>query len=208
MLHIETVKPDTFSVLKKLMLIEELQNFNLVGGTALSLRFGHRISIDLDLFSHNDFDNDQVIESLKSHFGKRLQIISNPNNKLGVFSFIDQVKIDICRHNGILIDKICEEESIRMWGLKDIAASTVNAISKRATKKDFWDINELLDIFSTEEIAKFYREKYDPMLAIGVAKMITYYEDAENSETPNCLKKKTWSKVKKEIFKKINHQLK
>ena len=65
MLYIKTVKPDTFSLLKKLMLIKELQHFNLVGGTALSLRFGHRISIDLDLFSHNHFDNEQVIESLK-----------------------------------------------------------------------------------------------------------------------------------------------
>ncbi len=208
MLYIKTVKPDTFSLLKKLMLIKELQHFNLVGGTALSLRFGHRISIDLDLFSHNHFDNEQVIESLKTNFGKSLQLISNPNNKLGVFSFIDEVKIDICRHNGILIDEVFEEDGIRMWGLKDIAASKVNAISKRATKKDFWDINELLDIFGIEEIAKFYREKYNPMLAIAVAKMITYYADAEDSETPNCLKKKTWSKVKKEIFKKINLQFK
>jgi hypothetical protein len=54
-----------------------------------------------------------------------------------------------------------------------------NAISRRATKKDFWDINELLNIFSIDEIASFYQEKYNPMLAIGVARMITYFDDAD-----------------------------
>ncbi|MFN0081955.1 MAG: nucleotidyl transferase AbiEii/AbiGii toxin family protein [Ferruginibacter sp.] len=208
MLYTETVEPSTFSLLKELMEVKELQHFNLVGGTALSLRLGHRISVDLDLFTHDVFDNEIVVNELKINFGNRLQLNSTLNNRLGIFCFIDDIKIDICRHNGILIDEIFKEQDIRMWGFKDIAASKVNAISRRASKKDFWDINALLDIFSIEEIASFYRQKYDPMLAIGVAKIITYFDDAEDSETPNCLKKLTWLQVKKEIFKKINNNSK
>ena len=208
MLYIETVKPDTFSLLKELMLVKEMQHFNLVGGTALSLRLGHRISVDLDLFSHEKFENEKVIEALKSNFKNRLQLNSTVNNQLGIFCFIDDVKIDICRHNGALIDEVFQTDGIRMWGLKDIAASKVNAISRRATKKDFWDINALLDIYNIEEIASFYRQKYDPVLAIGVAKMITYFVDAEDSETPICLQKKTWKQVKKSIYKKINNNSK
>ena len=156
MLYIETVKPDTFSLLKELMLVKEMQHFNLVGGTALSLRLGHRISVDLDLFSHEKFENEKVIEVLKSNFKNRLQLNSTVNNQLGIFCFIDDVKIDICRHNGALIDEVFQIDGIRMWGLKDIAASKVNAISRRATKKDFWDINALLDIYNIEEIASFF----------------------------------------------------
>lgn len=122
MLYTETVEPATFSLLKELMLVKELQHFNLVGGTALSLRLGHRISVDLDLFSHEIFENEIVVNALKLYFGNRLQLNSTLNNKLGIFCFIDDVKIDICRHNGILIDKIFNEEQIRMWGFKDIAA--------------------------------------------------------------------------------------
>lgn len=180
----------------------------MVGGTALSLRLGHRISVDRDLFSSEIFENEIVVNALKLYFGNRLQLNSTLNNKLGIFCFIDDVKIDICRHNGILIDEIFNKEQIRMWGFKDIAASKVNAISRRASKKDFWDVSALLDIFSIEEIASFYRQKYDPMLAIGVAKIITYFDDAEDSETPNCLKKLTWLQVKKEFFKKINNNSK
>ena len=57
------------SILKKLMEIPELQSFNLVGGTALALKYGHRTSIDLDLFITEKFDHQQVIEGLRKTFG-------------------------------------------------------------------------------------------------------------------------------------------
>jgi predicted nucleotidyltransferase component of viral defense system len=208
MLHFETVTPDTLALLKELMSIEGLKQFNLVGGTALSLQLGHRISVDLDLFSHDSFDKETIMKVLSTHFNKRFELISSLKNKLGVFSFIDNVKIDICRHDGKFIGNVYKIDGIRMWELKEIAAAKVNAISRRATKKDFWDINELLNIFSIDEIASFYQEKYNPMLAIGVARMITYFDDADESETPNCLNNKTWDEVKKEIKKKVNNNLK
>jgi hypothetical protein len=34
-----------------------------------------------------------------------------------------------------------------MWGLENIAESKVFAISARATKKDFWDLDILLNHF-------------------------------------------------------------
>ena len=42
------------------MEIPEFNHFYLVGGTALSLKYGHRLSIDIDLFSAADFDNDEI----------------------------------------------------------------------------------------------------------------------------------------------------
>jgi hypothetical protein len=51
MLQIETVESDAFSKLMQLMEMPELKDFSLVGDTALSLLYGHRKSVDLDLFS-------------------------------------------------------------------------------------------------------------------------------------------------------------
>ena len=95
-----------------------------------------------------------------------------------------------------------------MWSLEDIAASKILAISGRAVKKDFWDLDRLLDIFSIEEIASFYNERYQQTLAISVAKMVLFFEEAELSQEPVCLMGKTWTKVKKGIAKKINKQTK
>jgi predicted nucleotidyltransferase component of viral defense system len=208
MLYIETVKPNAFSLLEELMAIDELNQFQLVGGTSLSLQLGHRMSDDLDLFSNIVFDNEEIIEVLQSKFLNRFELKSSFTNKLGIFSFIDSVKVDICRHKEILIDEIVVINNIRMWSTKEIAAAKVNAISRRATKKDFWDMDELLDIYSIDEIAAYYKIKYLPMLTIGVSQIITYFNDAEESENPLCLKNKTWEGVKKSIIKKINHQFK
>ncbi len=49
MLQKETVDPRTLELLKRLQAEPLLQTFNLVGGTALALRLGHRKSIDLDI---------------------------------------------------------------------------------------------------------------------------------------------------------------
>jgi hypothetical protein len=61
MLHTETVEPGAFSILEKIMVLKELKDFSLVGGTALSLLYGHRKSVDLDLFSNKPFENSAVI---------------------------------------------------------------------------------------------------------------------------------------------------
>ena len=56
MLHTEAVEPGTLSLLTELMAAPALHAFSLVGGTALALRYGHRNSVDLDLFYHEKFD--------------------------------------------------------------------------------------------------------------------------------------------------------
>jgi hypothetical protein len=145
MLHFETVLPSTVRVLNELMEIEELKSFNLVGGTALALQLGHRKSDDIDLFLDKDFEKRPVINILKEKFADRFILTSKETNSLGVFCYIDDIKIDICKHPFPLIEKILVEENIRMWSIKEIAAAKVHAISNRAKKKDFWDIDIILD---------------------------------------------------------------
>lgn len=69
MLQSATVHPATLAILKQIMSMPAFKHFNLVGGTALSLQIGHRISIDLDLFSYQDFDNATIISVLEPFGG-------------------------------------------------------------------------------------------------------------------------------------------
>lgn len=48
MLQYRTVYPETLELLKRLMKVKELQDFFLVGETALALHLGHRISVDIE----------------------------------------------------------------------------------------------------------------------------------------------------------------
>jgi hypothetical protein len=56
MLQKEAVEKRTFELLTALMKDDRLSDFVLVGGTALSLYLGHRISVDLDMFTNKPFD--------------------------------------------------------------------------------------------------------------------------------------------------------
>ena len=58
-MYSESVTPELLEVLRKLMAVEALLPFRLVGGTAISLQMGHRLSIDIDLFC-NEKVNKQV----------------------------------------------------------------------------------------------------------------------------------------------------
>ena len=64
---LQTVEPGTLGLLKELMTLDELKQFALVGGTILSLRFGHRLSIDLDLFTNQPFDSEYKLKKTLTH---------------------------------------------------------------------------------------------------------------------------------------------
>ncbi len=207
MLHLETVEPHTFSILEKLMTMPELASFSLVGGTALSLLFGHRISVDLDLFSNIPFENELLISLLSEKFGSSF-VHKNNFQKFGIFCFIDDVKVDIVKHPHPIIKPINTVDNIRMFSEEDIIAMKVQAILGRGKKKDFWDIAELLKHYSVDEFVKFHKEKYTTQnLLISIPHAMIFFEDANESEDPKSLKNQTWEKIQKEISKKVSEFL-
>ncbi len=60
MLHHSAIHKETLELLKSLMQQDFLIDFNLAGGTALALQIGHRISIDIDLFTDKEFNPAEI----------------------------------------------------------------------------------------------------------------------------------------------------
>jgi predicted nucleotidyltransferase component of viral defense system len=207
MLHLETVEPSTFSLLEDLLGIPEFKNYALVGGTALSLLYGHRISVDLDLFSNNPLPNEQIVDALKNKFNEKFEIrTSNP--RFGVFCFINDVKVDIVNNPHVYLKPFIGQQNIRMYSTEDIIAMKVQAILGRGKKKDFWDIAELLNHYTLESFIEFHTKKYETQnLLISVPHALTYFSDADESEDPVSLKGQTWESVKFEIQKKVREYL-
>ena len=204
MLHIETVEPRTFSILERLMELKALQPFSLVGGTALSLRYGHRTSVDIDLFCHEKFDHEPIINALKKEFGKGYSTESK-YARWGIFCYLDDVKVDIVHNPHPLIDTLEITNGIRMYSDKDIIAMKLSAILGRGMKKDFWDLAELLQHYSLEDMITFHEAKYpDQNLLITIPQALTWFDDAEESEDPISLKGQTWKGVKKIIQQNVS----
>jgi hypothetical protein len=190
------------------MEMPELETFSLVGGTALSLKLGHRISIDLDLFSNVKPDVDFLNKTLKDKFGSDF-INENMNITFAIFCTIQNVKVDILHYPHLPIGDIQTINDIRIYGTKDIAAMKINAILGRGQKKDFFDLVELLKHYSLDEILDFHKQKYSSQqLLISIPNALTYFEDAEMSPDPISLNGQTWESVKKTLRQKVREFLK
>ncbi|MEQ8425995.1 MAG: nucleotidyl transferase AbiEii/AbiGii toxin family protein, partial [Cyclobacteriaceae bacterium] len=124
------------------MALPELKGFSLVGGTALSLLYGHRKSVDLDLFSADEFENASLLRVLEKKFKNSFDNrTSTP--QFGIFCFVQDVKVDLVRHPHPIIRPYQLIEGLRMFSVEDIIAMKVQAILGRGRKKDFWDVAEL-----------------------------------------------------------------
>jgi hypothetical protein len=188
--------------------IPALKDFSLVGGTALSLLYGHRTSVDLDIFSDKKFDNANIEKALTKTFGNSF-VYEGTHPNFGIFCYIDGVKVDIVHYPHIMLVPYIEIDGIRMYDSKDIAAMKIQAILGRGRKKDFWDINELLNHHTLKQIIGWHSQKFPTqMLLISIPQALIYFADADESDDPVSLKGQTWESVKRQIQQKVADYLK
>lgn len=194
MLFINTVKPETLGLLETLMQLPELADFLLVGGTNLSLRFGHRISVDLDLFTNLPFDREEVYNGIRKLLPQTILI---DQRRQTIWLSIDGVKVDLILHEYPYL-KGCEViQKIRFLAVEDIIPMKLEAVATRGVKKDFWDIAELLNHFSLPQMLNFYQQKYPNSDPGHVLLDMTYFADADTEQLdPMGLNDLTWNDVK------------
>ncbi len=204
MLQTQTVEGNTLGLLKSLMAMPSLQQFALVGGTNLSLRLGHRLSIDLDLFTPQPFDVDSLARIIIAQFPDT--IIASQSESM-LFLYINDIKVDMVVLPYPYIEPIDVVEDIRLVSIPDIVAMKLSAIARRGVKKDFWDIAELLDMYSLSEMIEFYKSKYQSNDIFHLVRAIAYFEDAEKQKDPDPLKKMTWKQVKLKVTQAVKKYL-
>lgn len=202
MLQYETIEPATLELLKKLMLQPFLNKFCLVGGTAIALQLGHRISDDLDMFTLEDFDSDKLLIRLRNHF-KHIEPKVKTTNTL--ILTLENIKTDFIKFHYPFSYPFVVYDNIRLLNLKDIAPMKLDAITGRGKKKDFYDLYFLLQQFTLPGMLKLYREKYHHATIFHVIKSLIWFADAEKDPEPMVLDKKLdWNIVKYAIVSAVN----
>ena len=68
MLQKKSVREPLWNLLKELQHSKVFCNYFLVGGTALSLQLGHRMSDDIDLFTRCDINKDEILNFLNKNY--------------------------------------------------------------------------------------------------------------------------------------------
>ncbi len=201
MLYYETVYPATLGLLKNLMALPEFSQFNLVGGTALALQIGHRISIDLDLFGKSGPLEVSLIRNALTELGD-IEDLHQSRSILTVK--VNGIKVDLVNYQYELLSPATVTDTIRMVSKQDIAAMKLGAIAGRGKKRDFIDLYFLMEYFSLREILGFYQIKYPDGNSFLILKSLTYFEDADLENDLNLLIPVDWEKVKKRIKNETN----
>lgn len=204
-LHTEILTGTQFKLLHDLLAAPCLSDFYLAGGTAVALYFGHRESSDFDLFTSKPFDSANLIALLGRSF--LLENVLHEDNTCRFF--VNDVKIELFAHNYPLIDDLRIKEGIRLAGLKDLVAMKLNAVAGRGSKKDFWDIASLLEIFPLEDMLSYFRSKYQSADEWHLIRSLTYFDDAEREGIEiKSFRNVTWKQVKDRIIDALkNHNL-
>lgn len=191
MLQYKTIEPGTLQLLKSLQSLPLLQGLRLVGGTA----FGHRKSVDLDLFGEISVDPLEFRGVLEEEH--TITILKESRN-INIY-MVDGIKVDFVNYAYSWIDDPVAEEGITLAGIKDIAAMKVAAVIGRGTKKDFVDINRLLQVLPLQELLNLYLQKYPDGSLFIAMKSLSYFADAENDPMPFMFEQTDWDAVKSSI---------
>lgn len=213
MLHRETTSNELFHVLAKLMSLPELSDFRLVGGTALSLLRGHRVSVDIDMFCDGPYGEiafEHILEVIKMHFPfvEETGAFLGPGklvNNQGLYLFIGEdeetgIKTDILYWDAPFLYPPLEIEGIRIATIEDIAAMKLDTISRGGRKKDFWDLLEILETHRLTDLLDVYQKKYPWFEIKDVVNGLSNFTIAEQMPDPICYKNKNWDSIKAEMM--------
>jgi hypothetical protein len=207
MLHYNTITQLLHSILADLMATDVFKDFRLVGGTALSLHRGHRMSVDIDLFTDAEYgsvDFEAIDTFLRSNYS---YVDTNNYDVIGMGKcyFIGDnqlncIKLDLF-YTDKFIDKTILIDGLRLASIEEIIAMKMDVILRTGRKKDFWDIHELKDNYSISEMIALHEKRYPYTHDKEVLKQkFIDFEDADGDFEPDCLRGKYWEFIKLDLI--------
>lgn len=205
-LYWNTVTPLLNTALNKLMQEDSLQLFRLVGGTSLSLQLGHRLSVDLDLFTDAPYGSidfriiDNFLHNSFNYVSESKQgIIGMGQSYLVGDSEADAIKLDVY-YTEAFIQPALIAASLRLATVEEIIAMKIDIVQRSARKKDFWDLHELLGQYTPAQMIALHKTKYpynhDEEL---IRTNFTNFTIADDDFDPVCLKGKYWELIKYDL---------
>lgn len=163
------------------------QDFVLYGGTAIALRLAGRQSIDFDFFTEKTISVDALKSTLAFLQGAEL-IQSEPNTCTFTLDRGGPIKVSF--FGGLTIGRVgqpdrCEDNSLWVASLLDLAAQKMKVIVARAETRDYQDIYTLLNagvaLPDALGATKALYPEFNPLLSL---KALAYYGEPNLAALP------------------------
>ncbi|RKX56541.1 MAG: hypothetical protein DRP29_09535 [Thermodesulfobacteriota bacterium] len=202
----ELLTPSQKEALYLISKIDEFNKFYLAGGTALTIKYNHRVSQDFDFFTKEILNFEKIAQEIDIKFSikwiSRAKdtlhfLINTANNELVSISFF------YYPYKLLKPLEYLAVYSLNLASDEDIACMKVIAITQRGSKKDFFDLWFLLkknkwNLFILKNLVE---EKYKNFPFWIFLKAVTFFEDAEKEEYSQDVIERNWQKIK-DFFRK------
>ena len=175
-MHPEAITSKQREILKDLLIPPQ---FYLVGGTALALQIGHRVSVDFDFFVHAKKLPEKLVVQVENKLsGRKIEVLLQRDYQ---FTFrVEGVEATYFAYPFKPLFPFVRYGKIPMLSVREIALSKAHTIGRRAAFKDYVDLYFILkeNHITLENILKLAKKKYgDEFDARLFLEQLVYLED-------------------------------
>lgn len=198
--HLEGLTGKQIKVMGQIGPSMQERGFYLAGGTALSVYYGHRRSVDLDWFLPGPLGDALVLAEWIR--GKGLDLDTDQTGPGTLHGKILGVRVTFLEYRYPLLQPLTkwEKSGISLVSLDDLACMKLSAIAQRGQRKDFCDIYFLgIKHRPLPDLLRLYRRKFKVKDISPVLYGLSYFDDAEEEPMPPMLLKVQWKTIKKTI---------
>lgn len=174
------------------------------------MQWGHRKSVDIDLFFPADEYGKVEFKEIESALSKKFGYVdcyrgNTVNEGFGKGFYIgpnadELIKLDIYISNEAFIRDELIIAGIRFARIEDIAAMKLGVIATGGRKKDFWDIHELLETTDLKTMIGWWQEMHSYADNQDVIIGMTNFSFADDEVDPECLRGKYWELIKEDLL--------
>ena len=192
--HRTVIPASTEATLRALRDAGLLDRFYLAGGTGLALKFGHRLSLDLDLFAKEQFDEEMLLQRIQTLDGFAL-VAKAPHT---LHATVQETKVSFLGYAYPVLFPTNPFLDVAVADPRDIACMKVSAVAGRGTKRDFVDLYLCAERYGLKEILRLFDQKFAQTnySRIHILKSLTFFGDAEKDPMPHMLVALDWDTVK------------
>lgn len=196
--HWEATLPGTRSLLLTLGKLPSTQLFYLAGGTALALRLGHRLSVDLDLFANIDELTEELRRRIITELQTRHPLELVQDSPLGLYLKANNQAVSFFTYGYSLLEPADPVEGLPVAGLLDIGLMKLDAIAGRGERKDFYDVYGIARYVSLDQLFDQSQVKYPHShgFQTRVLSALVDFDKADRQSDPTLLASVDWQTVK------------
>jgi len=200
-MYLEVLKSKQKEIFNKL---DKFPEFYLVGGTALALQMGHRISDDFDMFGDKLLDRNFIAKIYRVFEGHNIRFSLRHSEQMNLT--VGLVKFNFVKYSYPLIFKLEKINNVNVAPIKEIALMKSSTIGSKVSFKDYVDLyfilkNKKITIENIiEGCKKKYKTEFNDRLFL---EELTYIQDIKDVKIEFLKKKVDKSEIERFFEKEI-----